>query len=166
MHRGLKSWGFGQFLDIFPSSDLWNSTYCIATAFSVILFRFTPRQETEVRVSRSFLLIVTSKSNRAAAVCLAISTIKRNKMTSVLSLKLVMKREKTAHTCDLTAFASTVSRLNAFDIFKHDKTPVKVFSIFSLGPFSPFYFELEIAISSLFFRSYKWAKTLKAFLPP
>lgn len=99
--------------------------------------------------------MVTSKSNRAAAVCLAIGTIKRNKMTSVLSLKLVMKREKTAHTCDLTAFASTVSRLNAFDIFKHDKTPVKVFSIFSLGPFSPFYFELEIAISSLFFRSYK-----------
>ena len=130
------------------------------------------------------------QSSSCLSTC-AISTIKRNKMTghqslipwidsqlihtetphnlivnwkpSVLSPKLVMKREKTAHTCDLTAFASTVSRLNAFDIFKHDKTPVEVFSIFSLGPFSRFYFKLQIAISSQLFRSYKWAKLSKLF---
>ena len=35
-------------LGIFPYSDFWNFTSSISTAFSVILFRFTQRQDTDV----------------------------------------------------------------------------------------------------------------------
>lgn len=38
---------------------------------------------------------------------------------------------------------SIVCRVNAFHVYKHIKTPVEVFSIFSLRPVSWFYFELR-----------------------
>ena len=68
---------------------------------------------------------------------------------NITEIKIVRKREKTAHTYDLPAFASKGSGLDAFSIFKYDNTPVEVFSTFSLRPFSWFYFELEIAVSRL-----------------